>query len=409
MCYNRLQGASNMKNSLAALFTLTLVVLAACAPQAAPPATLPAVTPAPMNGGQPVGLDQVTGVDWQWSQLQETQPPSQSNVPPGQNYVLTLAPDGTFSFTADCNSGSGTYTSSDTNLTLTLGPTTLAACGPDSLSNNFVSLLGGVTSFGMNNGALILTTNDGASFMGFAAPTETVAAAVEVTSPSSAPDPASVTLDTQGVFPAYQVKVVPPGDFDPGRAGLPEHTQVTFGQPVSPILYIIPVGQYEKMWDANQEPLVSSSLAKLQDLLTQKPTPFNNCCMPVLPVESAGGRNDVVAQGTYLPIKMGDGLRFVGRFAQDASPVANGQFYYVFQGLSSDQRYFISLFYPVTSSKLPDISQVPQSEFTEATQDPQGYAGKKAQELNALGPDDFSPSLTSLDTLIASLQFAPSP
>ena len=38
-------------------------------------------------------------------------------------------------------------------------------------------------------------------------------------------------LDTQGIFPDYQATAVEAGDFDPGRAGLPEHTQVTFGQP----------------------------------------------------------------------------------------------------------------------------------------------------------------------------------
>jgi hypothetical protein len=227
--------------------------------------------------------------------------------------------------------------------------------------------------------------------------------------PAIAPDPASVILDTQGIFSDYQAELVEPGDFDPGRAGLPEHTQVTFGDDSGPILYIVPVGQYEKMWDANEMPLVSSSLAKLEDLLMQKPSPFNTCCMPVLPVESAAGRNDLAAQGAYLPIKMGEGLRFVGRFRQDAGPVAKDQFYYVFQGLSSDGRYFISLFYPVSSTTLPDVSQIPQQEFDQAVQDPEAYLAQKAEELNALGPDAWSPSLTALDALIASLQFASSP
>jgi hypothetical protein len=114
-----------------------------------------------------------------------------------------------------------------------------------------------------------------------------------------------------------------------------------------------------------------------------------------------------VAQGAFLPTQVGEGVRFVGRFAQDANPVANGQFYYVFQGLSSDHRYLVSLFYPVTSSKIPNRDQVPQSEIDQMMQDPQAYAAQKAQELNALSPEDWSPSLTDLDALIASLQFTP--
>jgi hypothetical protein len=43
------------------------------------------------------------------------------------------------------------------------------------------------------------------------------------------------------------------------------------------------------------------------------------------------------------------------------------------------------------------------------TQDPEAYAAQKAQELNALSPEDWSPKLTALDALIASLQFTPSP
>lgn len=401
-----------MKQARSLLFALSLILLAACGPKASPPATLPAITPVVMTGGQPVNIAQVTGTEWQWRQLQETNPPSLSAVPNDQTYSLNLAADGSFTFTADCNNGSGTYTSSGTSLTLTLGPITLAACGPDSLANNYVSLLAQVVSFGMDNSSLILTTGSGSTFMGFGTEAESVSVPVEPViapagGPASAPGAASVILDRQGIFPDYQAKVVPAGDFDPGRAGLPEHTEVTFGQPVSPILYVVPVAQFEKLWDANEEPLVSSSLGKLEDLLLQKPTPFNTCCMPVLPVESAGGRNDVVAQGAYLPTKMGEGIRFVGRFQQDAGPLANGQLYYVFQGFSSDERYFISFFYPVTSSSVPDISQVPQSEVDLATQNPDAYTAQKAQDLNALSPDDFSPSLTALDTLIASLQFTP--
>jgi heat shock protein HslJ len=360
-----------------------------------------------MSGGEAASIDQITNINWQWTELQETQPASVSVVPDSGKYLLTLSPDGNFAFTADCNSGSGTYTSEGTSLTLTLGPVTLAECGADSLYSNYISLLGQVTAFGMQGDQLQLTVSDGTAFMGLS--TVVQAAVVEQLAPALVPDSGSVKLDTQNVLPAYETKLVEPTAYDEMRAGLPEHTEVTFGDPAGPVLYIIPAEAYKKLWDANDSPLVTNTMAKLEDLLAEQPMPFNTCCMPVLPVESAGGLNDIVAQGVYLPTQVGDGLRFVGRFMQDGNPVANGQFYYVYQGFSSDHRYFVSLFYPLTSSKLPDIAQVPQAEIDQMMQDPQAYAAQKAAELNAFSAEDWSPSLASLDALMASLQFTPTP
>jgi heat shock protein HslJ len=397
----------NMKLTLRIFFALGLITLAACASPAATTAipAPPTPTQAPMTGGQQASIDQIMNVNWQWTQLQETNPPSQSVVPPGQAYNLTLTPDGNFTFTADCNSGSGTYTSQGTDLTLTLGPVTLAECSPESLSSNFISLLGQVTSFGSESNQLRLVVDKGTTIMGFASPQPTPE--VQLAGPAVAPESGGVTLETAGVFPAYQTSLVQATAYDPARAGMPQHAEVTFGQPGAPIIYIIPTEDYKKLWDVNDNPLVSNSLAKLEDLLSQKPSPFNTCCMSALPVEMAGGLNDIVAQGRYLPIQSGEGLRFVGRFMQDANPAANGQFYYVFQGFSTDHKYFISMFYPVTSTKLPNIDQVPQSEIDLMTQDPQAYAAQKAKELDAFSPEDFSPSLTALDALITSLKFTP--
>ncbi len=396
-----------MKLAFRILFALGLITLAACAsPAGAPAVETPLVpTQAPMTSGQQAGIEQIMNVNWQWTQLQETNPASQSVVPPGQPYNLTFTPDGNFTFTADCNSGSGTYTSQGTDLTLTLGPVTLAECGPDSLYSNYISLLGQVTSFGSEGNQLRLVVDEGTAIMGFASPQPTPQ--MNLSGPAAAPASGAVTLETAGLFPAYETNLVPATAYDPARAGLPEHAEVTFGQPGAPILYIVPVEEYKKLWDVNGNPMVGNSLAKLEDLLSQKPSPFNNCCMPALPAEMAGGLNDIVAQGRYLPIQMGEGMRFVGRFMQDANPVANGQFYYVFQGFSSDHRYFISLYYPVTSSKLPDIGAVPQSEIDQMMQDPQAYTAQKALELDAFSPEDWSPSLTALDALITSLKFAP--
>ena len=46
--------------------------------------------------------DEITGIQWQWAQLTETEPAAQSVVPDPENYVLVLNADGSASLKADC-------------------------------------------------------------------------------------------------------------------------------------------------------------------------------------------------------------------------------------------------------------------------------------------------------------------
>jgi hypothetical protein len=71
-------------------------------------------------------LQQIANIVWQWSDLVETMPASQSVVPDPQNYTLTFLPDGTVSIKADCNMLGGTYTLDGGSLAIQLGPSTMA-------------------------------------------------------------------------------------------------------------------------------------------------------------------------------------------------------------------------------------------------------------------------------------------
>jgi heat shock protein HslJ len=109
----------------------------------------------------------LVGPSWQWTHLSENQPKHQSVVPDPQNYTLTLADDGTFQAKADCNNVSGTYTTSGSTLTLKPGPSTLAACGPNSLDAQYVSLLHAVSSYSVDGSDLTLQLAADAGDMGF--------------------------------------------------------------------------------------------------------------------------------------------------------------------------------------------------------------------------------------------------
>ena len=127
----------------------------------------------------------VTDIVWEWEILKvttgfdnEAGRPIQetTDVPNPENYTLILREDGTFSGTADCNQISGTYTT-EGGYFFTLGPSTMAACAPDSLDQQYLDLLGRVVTGGPDGaGGFALETAGGTERMEFgnggAAPTQ---------------------------------------------------------------------------------------------------------------------------------------------------------------------------------------------------------------------------------------------
>ena len=101
----------------------------------------------------------LTNTTWKWSASTTTQPASQSVVPNPDDYTIIFNPNQSFQAKADCNQVSGTWTSTTGNgLDLTLGPSTLAACGADSLAPMFVADLDKVTAYVLDtSGGLVLT------------------------------------------------------------------------------------------------------------------------------------------------------------------------------------------------------------------------------------------------------------
>jgi heat shock protein HslJ len=127
---------------------------------------------------------EITGIQWQWAELTETEPASQSVVPDPENYILVLNADGSANLKADCNQVQWGYTLEGTSLTFdTLGPATLAYCGDESLDELFLSKLGTGGTASVESGRLVLELNENAGRMVFdnAGPAE----AVPVTLPQS--------------------------------------------------------------------------------------------------------------------------------------------------------------------------------------------------------------------------------
>lgn len=98
----------------------------------------------------------IIGVMWQWQETQgmddSTESPSDPSV-----YTLTLNADGTFNVVADCNNASGSYVLDGSQLTLEVELSTMALCPPESLSEDFLTDLGFVRSYVLEDGELYLS------------------------------------------------------------------------------------------------------------------------------------------------------------------------------------------------------------------------------------------------------------
>jgi len=100
----------------------------------------------------------LTNTTWKWSGSTTTTPASQSVVPNPDSYTINFKPNNSFDAKADCNQVSGTWATDNGNsMTITLGPSTMAACGPTSLAPQFVAGLSKATNYVLDANGMTLT------------------------------------------------------------------------------------------------------------------------------------------------------------------------------------------------------------------------------------------------------------
>ena len=105
------------------------------------------------------------GTQCQWATV--TTGIAQEPIQNPKNYVLIFHEDGNFNGQADCNMISGTYEMDESALTLSIGPTTLAECGHDSLHEGFMGFLKYVERYELKDTRKTLFLSDGSTRLGF--------------------------------------------------------------------------------------------------------------------------------------------------------------------------------------------------------------------------------------------------
>ncbi len=113
----------------------------------------------------------LTGTSWQWTGSTTGTAEGPLGVSDPAAYTIELLPDRTFRARADCNVVSGTYRTVPSGrtgspwarLTLRPGPSSLAACGADSLSDVFVRQLESAVRYVVADAVLTVGLADGGS------------------------------------------------------------------------------------------------------------------------------------------------------------------------------------------------------------------------------------------------------
>ena len=114
-----------------------------------------------------VAASELTGTAWVWQGLFMNN--DTSKVPSDPTlYTLTFGADGRASIKADCNMAGGAYKVEGKKLSFGLMATTLAACPPGSLYDEYLKRLGEVESYMLQDGKLILLLKMDSGNMKFA-------------------------------------------------------------------------------------------------------------------------------------------------------------------------------------------------------------------------------------------------
>ncbi len=198
------------------------------------------------------------------------------------------------------------------------------------------------------------------------------------------------------VFPA-----VPASQDVPYWEVLPEYVKfqlIGYPQGIAsqtPTISVYPVDEY-----ASLAPQAAETLANLKQFLAQRPEAGDQ--IPFVPIWNSG--QVFHSNLKYLDFANGSGVRFLAIYAQYPAPVNNADIFYTYQGLTSDGRYAISVILPVDHPSLPaDLNAVPVEQMDAIVKEYNTYRSDAAAALEAEPDGSFSPDLSRLDALVASL------
>jgi hypothetical protein len=214
----------------------------------------------------------------------------------------------------------------------------------------------------------------------------------------------------QGVAKDALSEIVPATD--PNAAPweiAPEHLEFTltsyqlqdmFHQPK---IFVYPAEAY-----AQAQPSVAENIQRIKNIAAGAPLSKNST--PSVPLFNAASL--IASKLEVINFQSGSGVRFLTDYAQYRATINNHDLFYLFEGLTSDSKYYIIVILPINAPILAETDKpdavipaggvpVPASGPTEA------YYAEITDKLNALTGTDFKPALADLDALVKSIIVKP--
>jgi hypothetical protein len=244
-----------------------------------------------------------------------------------------------------------------------------------------------------------LTANAGvalAVFAQFAATTAPLAVQAKPVPAPSALKKLTVSVTPGSIAKTVTVKIMPATANDPSGPpfmnGEPEHINVQFdNDKVSEStgvgdrqLVVYPLADYGKLFKGKEKKEFDKTVWDLQTIISKK-SDGGMKDLPVLPAIEA--YQVFHTHVKHLLFKQGKGVAYVTCYAQDESPINNGDFFYTYQGITDDLKYYVSLFVPVKAKGFP-----------------KDCAAKKAKSiLSGIPASNFTPDLEQIDKVVQSI------
>jgi hypothetical protein len=206
----------------------------------------------------------------------------------------------------------------------------------------------------------------------------------------------------------YGCKTVPEagGQGNAAFAVNPEYTELTLTGYIlaerffTPTISVYPVQRFSELLPD----VIPARVAELQGLIGGGSPAVG---LPLLPIFNAG--QEFFAQYKVMAFASGSGIRYLTQYSQYTDPINNHELFYTFQGLTGDGKYWISAILPISNPLLPaDGNTLPNGQSQEEFGNNfTTYIADLTNQLNSQPAEGFSPAISALDGLIASIQIQP--
>jgi hypothetical protein len=220
--------------------------------------------------------------------------------------------------------------------------------------------------------------------------------------PESIKQPVSINLELPGIAQGKKIETVAavqPDDERPYWEILPEHLLVTLedyrisNHMMKAHIFVYPVADLP-MFNTGAATIAYDLKSLLED---QEVDEF----LPFLPMFNAA--QVMHSQVEFLDFKNGSGVRFLTQFDQGPLPINNMELIYTFQGLTSDNKYYVAAVFPINHADLPDTNQVIAQDESDLAEFP-SYMKDTVAWLDQQPVSSFTPDLSTLDMLIQTIE-----